>query len=199
MRRGRIWLLALTALVLMAVGNWWLADRRQPAALPAAAGEKRINYALSEFKADFFDRQGTHTLHIAGPRFEHDANTREAVIREPRFIIDPTTAAWRGKAEHGRLERDSEALELLGAVRIEKPEPAGTVTIETERLRYDRRAAIARSPVTASVAQGGNLLVGGTLTLWIDDERMEFENDVHAVYRAGAVAAERRAERAARD
>jgi len=197
--RRRYWLVAALTLAVLIVGNWWINRAVQTEPQAPESVEQRIDYALSEFRAQFFDEQGTPTLNIAGPRLEHDTRNREARITRPRFVIDPSDQAWSGTAEHALIERESRRVMLQGAVRIEKSHPRGTVHIESEEVHYDRAAGTIHSPGPAYMEQSGNQLTGGTLTAWIDDERMELDQDVHAIYRAGNRAGDDAGGTAARD
>lgn len=191
--RRRYWLLAVLGLAVLVTGNWWLnrAWQTEPPVPGTVAPE--VDYALGDFEAQFFDAEGTLTLDIAGPRLEHDAVTRQARIPEPRFVIDPADQAWAGTAELALVQRDSRRLTLQGTVRIEKPHPRGAIRIESDEVQYDRGdnrgAATLHSPGSARMRQDGTELTGGTLTAWIDEERMELEQDVHAIYRPARAAA----------
>lgn len=189
MRHRRYWLLSALALAVLVTGNWWLNQAWQHDPPEPQTVKQDIDYALGNFEAQFFDAEGTLTLDIAGPLLEHDAVTRQARIPDPRFVIDPTHQAWAGTAELALVERDSRRLTLQGNVRIDKPHPRGTIRIESEEVQYDRGAATVHSPGPAVMRQDGTELTGGTLTAWIDEERMELSQDVQAIYRAVRAAA----------
>lgn len=189
MNRRRYWLLSALALAVLVAGNWWLNQAWQPDVPAPETVAQDIDYALGEFEAKFFDAEGTLTLDIAGPSLEHDAVTREARIPEPRFVIDPADQAWAGTADLALVKRDSRRLMLQGTVRIEKPHPRGTLRIESDEIHYERDNATLHSPGPARMRQDGTELTGGTLTAWIDEERMELEQDVHAIYRPARAAA----------
>lgn len=185
----RYWLLFFLTVAALVTGNWWLNRTWQPE-LPAPPVEaQRIDYALSEFRAQFHDAEGTLTLTVSGPRLEHDALTREALITAPRFVIDPNGQAWSGRAERALIDRDSRQLKLYEQVRIDRPHPRGIIRVTTDEMHYDRAAGTVHSPGPAHMEQAGTKLTGGTLTAWIDDEIMELDQDVHAIYRAGGAAA----------
>ncbi|MBS3744550.1 MAG: LPS export ABC transporter periplasmic protein LptC [Wenzhouxiangellaceae bacterium] len=185
----RYWLLSFVAVAALVVGNWWLNHAWQPELPAPPADAQRIDYALDDFRAQFHDAEGTQTLAVSGPRLEHDAQTREARITAPRFAIDPDGQAWSGRARRARIDRDAQQLKLYGQVRIERPHPRGTIRISSDEMHYDRAAGTLHSPGPAHMAQAGTRLTGGTLTAWIDDEFMELDQDVHAIYRAGGAAA----------
>lgn len=189
MNRRRYWLLATLALALLVTGNWWLNQAWQPEPPAPDSVDQRIDYALTGFRAQFFDSEGALSLDVSGPRLEHDALTRQAQITRPRFVIDPADQAWSGTSEHALVERDSRRLVLWGEVKIDKPHPRGTIRMESDEIHYDRSAGTLHSPGTATMQQAGTELTGGTLTAWIDDERMELDQHVHAIYRAGGTAA----------
>jgi len=199
MSRPRFLALAGLALAVLAAGNWWLNRERRPEPPPVDPVAEHIDYALDDFHATFFDQHGTPTLDLSGPRLTHDARTRIAHIESPDFVIRQGPAEWRGSAARARGEREPRVLELEGNVHVERPHPNGRIVIESAMLRYDRAASTLHSPATAHLRQGGNELVGGTLTAWIDDERMELSNDVHAIYRGGVSGSDDRRRRGTDD
>lgn len=186
-RRG-YWAAAVLAVAAAATGNWWLNRAVQPDAAPAIRVDQRIDYALENYRAAFFDRDGRLTLRLAGPRLEHEAATRDARLVEPRFEIEPATQGWSGRSERGLVDRDARVLTLEGSVRMQRPHPRGEVVVESELLEYDDQASTVHSPGAARIEQAGNVLTGGTLTVWIDDERMELNRDAQAIYRAAGPA-----------
>ena len=188
MTRRRYWLLSLVAVAALVIGNWWLNRAWQPERSAPPIEAQRINYALSQFQARFHDDEGTLTLTVFGTRLEHDALTRKARVKAPRFVIDPTGQAWSGRAQRAMIERDSHQLKLYEQVRIERPHPRGTIRITADEMHYDRGAGTVHSPGPAHMEQAGTELTGGSLTAWIDDEIMELDQDVHAIYRAGGAA-----------
>lgn len=189
--RKRYWLLALAVLAAAAAGNWWLDRAVQPQIEPTARSDQRIDYALENFRAAFFDEDGRLTLRVAGPRLEHDAVARVVGVTDPTFEIEPEVQGWKGRSDRGIIDRDARRLTLDGGVEMQRPHPRGELFVESERLVYDEANATVHSPGPAQVAQAGNLLTGGTLTVWIDQERMELTRDAHAIYRAADPAARR--------
>ena len=185
----RYWLLSFLAVAALMAGNWWLNRAWQPGYPAPPAASQRINYALSDFRARLHDSNGTLTLDISGPRLEHDGLTREARITAPRFVIDPAGQAWSGRAEHALIDRDSRQLKLHDRVRIHRPHPRGTIRISTEEMHYEHAAGKLYSPSLTHMEQAGTELTGGTLVAWMDDEIMELDQDVHAIYRVGDTAA----------
>jgi len=187
--RKRYWLAGLVVLAAAAAGNWWLNLAVQPEIGPIARTDQRIDYALENFNAAFFDDSGQLTLRVAGPRLNHDAVTRRATVTEPSFEIGPEVQGWTGRSDRGIIDRNARRLTLEGDVKMQRPDPRGELFIESERLEYDEAHATVHSPGPARVEQAGNLLTGGTLTVWIDQERMELTRDAHAIYRAADPAA----------
>jgi len=189
MKHGRYWLLSILTVAALVAGNWWLGSAWQPKRPAAPAEVQRIDYALSDFRARLRDADGVLTLDISGPRLEHDARTREVWITKPRFVIDPAGQAWKGRAERALIDREARQLLLYDQVRIHRPHPRGTIRIYSDEMHYDRAAGRVFSPGPAQMEQAGTELTGGTLVAWIDDEIMELDRDVHAIYRHGGTAA----------
>ncbi|MGK7295569.1 MAG: LPS export ABC transporter periplasmic protein LptC [Candidatus Wenzhouxiangella sp. M2_3B_020] len=183
MSRRRQWLAGLVALAALVAGNWWLGRSIEPEPPAVQPVDERIDYALDEFSAEFFDADGASTLRVAGPRLTHDAVSREIGILAPTFEIGASDQPWRGRAETGRVIRDADRLILRGDVVLQRSHRRGPVTVESRLLAYDRDAATVTSPGPARMRQNGTELAGGTLTVWVDEERMEFRQDAHAIYR----------------
>jgi len=191
LNRDRYWLAGIMALVLLVAGNWWLSRTPERVPVEPAGPDRDINYALDSFSARMFDAEGRLELSVSGPKLVHHAESRRAIITRPQFLIDPDGARWSGRADSGVLLRADDQLHLIGSVTIEKPHPRGQIRIESDELHYDRQTATVRSPGPARLQQDGTELAGGTLKLWIDDERMELENDVRAIYRGAGGADDR--------
>jgi LPS export ABC transporter protein LptC len=181
--RRRTWWLASAVLVLAVATNWWIAQRGDL----GDAGPERppvpFDYALTDFEAVLIDDTGRETLRVRGPRLEHDPDTRTALITDPDFVVAGDEADWQGRAERGRLARDDDRLELEGRVVLNRPHPRGMLRIETERLDYERADGRLTSPGRVRFTQAGTELVGGTLTYLLNDDRVELQDDVHAIYR----------------
>lgn len=183
MTRRRQWLAGLAALGVLVAGNWWLGRTIEPEPPAVAPVDQRIDYALGAFSAEFFDADGASALRVAGPSLTHDAVSREVRILSPTFEIGAGSEPWRGRADTGLIIRDADRLILRGDVVLQRSHRRGPVTVESRQLDYDRDAATVISPGPARMRQNGTELAGGTLTVWVDEERMEFRQDAHAIYR----------------
>ncbi|MDT8409465.1 MAG: LPS export ABC transporter periplasmic protein LptC [Wenzhouxiangellaceae bacterium] len=184
LKQRHYWAIAIATLVLLLARNWWLGESASPPDSPESLPDRRTDYVLSDFDAQFLDANGRLEFSVRGPLLEHDAVTRQARITRPEFAIDPNGEKWSGNADWALLKRASDQLQLFGSAVIEKPHPRGLILIRSEQLDYDRNTATLHSPETAHMQQAGSELTGGTLTVWINDERMELEDHVHAIYRA---------------
>ena len=169
----------------LVAGNWWLNRAWQPGYPPAPAASQRINYALSDFQ---------------GPAPRHRRNA------DPGYFRPPAGTRWtdpRG-AYHGTAFRDRSGRSgLVGPRRIgfDRSRFAPTQAVRSgphrppaparhhpnlhrgNALRH--AAGKLHSPGLTHMEQAGTELTGGTLVAWIDDEIMELDQDVHAIYRVG--------------
>lgn len=197
MTTRRTWLAASAVLVLALIGNWWLTRTDSGEDRGDGRATATFDYALSEFDAVLFDEAGQISMKVSGPRLEHDPETRNARLIQPRFVLPAEEADWNGRADHGLIVRNDQTLTLLGNVEATRPHPRGQLLIEAQRLDHDRIAGQLTSDQPVRVSQAGSELTGGTLVYFLNDDRVELEDDVHAIYR-DAVAGrddDRRAER----
>lgn len=190
MRRARYGVAAVLGLAALVAGNWWLNRVFEAEPPPPPVVDSRIDYALRDFTAAFFDTEGRQTLRVSGPALAHDALTLEARIESPTFELEPGEGEWSGRADRGIVERDVQRLTLIGNVTMTRPDRRGPLRVASERVIYERPGNVARSPGPARVEQAGDLLTGGSLEIWIDEERVELTDDVHAIYRGAGAAAD---------
>ena len=183
MKRKSYWLLASLTLVLLLAGQWWLNRSDDQRSAPIALQDQPIDYALTDFTAEFFNDQGELDLIVQAPRLEHRADTRQAHITEPVFTLTGQQPSWRGQAETGLIDRTLEQMELSGRVIARQAHPDGEIRVESDHIRYDRNRQDLHSPGPARISQAGTELRGGTLTVWLNEQRAELENDVQGTYR----------------
>lgn len=183
MNRRRTWILASIALIALLVGNWWLSRSQEATGDEDGRVAAPFDYALTDYEAVLFDADGNESLRVAGPRLEHDPESRTALLQDPRFTLPGERADWQGRADRGRLSRDDETLLLEGRVELVQPQPRGPLRVTTERLAFERPAGVLRSDRPTRITQAGTELVGGTLTYLLNDDRVELQDDVHAIYR----------------
>lgn len=195
MTRRKTWLAAIVALVLALTANWWLGQQAEPGPGSAAREGIAFDYALSDFNAEFFDEPGIRSMTLSGTRMEHNPISRIAQVTEPRFTITADDGPWSGHARRGMLERESGRFRLFDEVELDKPHPRGTLRVRTNQLDYAQPEAIVRSPGPATLTQAGTELVGGTLTVYLNDEQVELENNVKATYRSAGRASDDRGNR----
>lgn len=185
--KRRVFAAAALALLAALMVRWWW-----PAGVPEtdrpSPPDPRFDYVLGDFHARFYDDKGHLDLELRGPRLEHTEAARQALIIDPDFRIRSDDAVWDGHARSALLQRESDHLTLERDVVVTRPHPRGPVTIRSERIDYDRAAGRIHAPDRARVTQAGTELTGGTLTVWIEDERMELDNHVEAIYRPGGAA-----------
>ncbi|MDX1626036.1 MAG: LPS export ABC transporter periplasmic protein LptC [Wenzhouxiangellaceae bacterium] len=182
MSRRRLWTLAVATLLALVGVQWWLADGDRDAAVAVDPGAPRIDYALVDFELRTFDERGRPDLRLSGPELRHEATTRTAIARAPSFEL---ADGWSGSARRATLDREAGRIRLTGNVLLQRPHPRGTVFVESEEMIVDRPAGTIVSPGAARIEQAGTNLTGGTLTVRVDEQRMELDNHVEAIYRAG--------------
>ncbi|AKS41019.1 LPS export ABC transporter periplasmic protein LptC [Wenzhouxiangella marina] len=176
MRRALV-LTAAASLVSVFAFRWWLpAEHRATPTL--ALPDTRFDYSLGDYQALFHDDQGRPELRIRGPRLEHDANSRTVRLDQPRFSLLDDSGAWEGRADHGEFQREESLLLLSGQVQLERATPTGPVRLETEALQHQRPARTISADVPVRLSRPGTELDAGGLMMHLDNETVEFSDDV---------------------
>lgn len=173
----RIVLIACLALVL-ALGIRWLMPSDRSATPPVTVPDTQFDYTLSDYSARFRDGDDTVELTLSGPRLEHVWAERIARLESPEFHIEPDGADWQGSSERGRVLRDDELLVLEGGVTLVHRGGRGEIVVETERLRYDRRARTITSDAPVSITQTESRLRSGGLRIELDNNLLELTDGV---------------------
>ncbi|MEM1082017.1 MAG: LPS export ABC transporter periplasmic protein LptC [Pseudomonadota bacterium] len=184
MSRRSLWLLAALTLIL-AVGSQWWFNRSQPAgsSMQNLSGQP-IDYALSEFRAEFYSPEAALELIIEAPRLEHLDQQRQAIIHQPRFELLSQQPPWLGSAQTALIDREHQWLDMTATVVLRQRHAKGEILVQSEHIRYDRSRQQLHSPESAQISQAGTELHGGTLTLWLDEQRAELNNDVQGIFRS---------------
>ncbi|NEP61789.1 MAG: LPS export ABC transporter periplasmic protein LptC [Symploca sp. SIO2G7] len=179
----RFWLLAATTVILVLLSQWWL-DRDPRSTTPISSfSDTPVDYALTDFSAEFYNANGELDLVVGSPRLEHRADTRQARVERPEFSLTQHAPAWNGRADSARIDRNLEQLELTGNVEIFSEHHEGEIRLESALLLYDRQLETLRSPGPARLSQPGTELKGDTLTLWLQPQRAELNQNVQGTYR----------------
>ncbi len=175
--KRRVVVAACLALIMVVLVRWQFPDDRSTR-ISTTLPDTRFDYTLTDFSARFRDVDGTVELILSGPRLEHDAGTRIATLRAPEFHIQPTGADWQGRADHGRLLRDSEEMVLEGNVVLEHPAPGGMITITTEQLHHRAAQRTIEAVSEVEMTQPGSFVRAGSLIIRLDDDIVEFFDHV---------------------
>ncbi|MEM7054938.1 MAG: LPS export ABC transporter periplasmic protein LptC, partial [Pseudomonadota bacterium] len=170
-------------LVLLVAGHWWQTRFDDQLVAPLALQDQAIDYALTDFTAEFFNLQGELDLIVQAPKLEHRADTRQAHIDEPIFTLVNQAPTWHGEARTALIDRNLEQIELAGQVVARRAHENGEIQVESDRIRYDRNSELLHSPGPARLSQPGTELRGDTLTVWLNEQRAELEHDVQGTYR----------------
>lgn len=173
-------LVIAASLVLIGVVSfrWWLPGEHSTRAT-ISLPDTRFDYSLTDYQARFHDALGQPELNVAGPRLEHDAETRVVSLTEPEFSVTAADGDWQGQARRGRFTRDEALLELEDTVIITRDQPAGRLTIATEALQHLRPARTISADVPVTVTRPGTELTAGGLMIHLDNETVELSNDVY--------------------
>ncbi len=178
----RLLSIAIVALVAVWVVGWWLALNER-SDVPSPETQAAYDYVLTDYRIQRIGEDGRLILELSGPRLAQLAATERIEITSPVFTIEPAGANWRGRAESAELLRDVDELVLRGNVILTHPHQRGEVRVESEQVHYLANRRTAFSPGLARVTQAGTELSGGTLSVHLDQQRIEFANEVQGLYR----------------
>lgn len=173
----RVVLIACLALV-VALGIRWLMPTDRSATPPITMPDTQFDYTLSDYSARFRDAEDRVELTLSGPRLEHVWAERVARLQSPEFHIEPEEADWRGSADSGRVLRDDEMLVLEGDVTLVHRAERGEIRVQTDRLRYDRRARTITSDTPVAITQAESRLQSGGLRIELDKNTLELTDGV---------------------
>ena len=178
-RNGVILLAALTAF------SFWLgrsgSDPRQE---PISGLDTRLDYALHEFEARYFDAGGKQAVRLRAPTLSNDANSGIGVIENPSFEVVQDGNRWNIVAESATVTADREHIVLAGGVNMRRRDPvtAGWLEVNTSEITLDVLPRIARSDQPVVIQEGGNVLEAVGFRIDMNDNSFHLDDQVKGRY-----------------
>ena len=99
-------LLGIAVVGLLTAVSFWLNRDPDDDGPSAIAGlDTRLNYALQDFEALYYDQRGNLAGKVIAPRLANDAETGIGVIEEPRFQVVHEGRHWTILSEAATVTR----------------------------------------------------------------------------------------------
>lgn len=96
----------------------------------------RLDYRFDGVDYRELDEQGKPFFRLTTPHLTHDPEQDLAIAQTPNILVKQAERDWYISAEEGFLQRDSNAVQLLGHVLIASEDAIPPMRMESEELRY---------------------------------------------------------------
>jgi len=98
-------------------------------------------------------------------------------------------------AETGTLDQDGQTAKLAGGVQV----TSGPMAVQIEEIAWDEAQRVARSDYVATLSHGDNRIVGDSIAIFPDDDRVELGGGTATIQLAAAEDTEKKRESAPTD
>lgn len=175
----------IVALSLLAASSYWLIRDAEQEEQTAIRGlDPRLDYALRNFEADYFDQQGQLAARVEAPLLTNDAATGVGRIERPRFEVVHAGALWTILSESATVTRDRERVLFAGAVSMVREEQTGTLPLQvrSSEVTLEVGPRIVRSENAVAIREGENILEATGFSLDLTQELFQLASDVRGQY-----------------
>lgn len=183
MPRRTVW--GIAALGLLAATSFWLTrDVEQEEQASIRGLDPRLDYALRNFEARYFDQQGQLAALVRAPVLANDAATGVGRIEAPRFEIVHEGALWTILSESATLTPDRELVRFAGAVSVTREEAGASqpLEIQTSEATLEIAPRIVRSAAEVAIREGDNTLEATGFRLDMLGETFQLDSNVRGRY-----------------
>jgi LPS export ABC transporter protein LptC len=175
----------ILALGLLAAFSFWLtrdAGQEEQAAIYGL--DPRLDYALRNFEARYFDQQGRLAARVEAPVFANDAATGEGRIEQPRFEIVHEGALWTILSESAILTPDRERVRFAGIVDMvrEEASTAQPLEVQSSEVILEIGPRIVRSTRAVAIREGDSTLEATGFRLDMTKETFQLASKVRGRY-----------------
>jgi LPS export ABC transporter protein LptC len=175
----------IAAVGLLAALSFWLNRESGEDAPSAIAGlDTRLNYALQDFKARYYDQQGRLAGTVTAPRLANDAETGIGVIDRPRFQVVHEGHHWTILSESATVSPDQERVVFSGPVSLLGRDQAqgGEVSIQTSEVTLEIDPRVAHSDEAITIVEDRNTLNAFGFRLDMTTEQFHLDKQVEGHY-----------------
>jgi len=177
--RGILVLAVLTAAV------FWLgrsgSDRRQD---PISGLDTRLNYALHDFEARYFDADGKSAVNLWAPILTNNASSGIGIIEQPRFNVVQDGNLWSIVAESATVTADREQIILAGKVNMRRVDPVTERLLEvtTNEMILDVTPRVVHSDRPVVILEDGDKLEAVGFSIDMINESYHLDDQVKGRY-----------------
>lgn len=177
--------LGIAAVGVLAALSFWLnrdPGHDQPSAI--AGLDTRLNYALQDFEAQYFDEQGRLAGKLTAPRLANDAETGIGTIERPRFEVMHEGRHWTILSETATVTSDHEFVLFSGRVDMlgKDPELDREVKVRTSEVTLEIEPRMVRSDAEITMLEGTSALNAHGFRLDMTSNQFHLASRVEAHY-----------------
>ena len=170
--------------LLTAVSFWANRDGDRRATAPISGLDTRLDYALYDFEAHYYDTGGRLAASIEAPNLANDAATGVGTIRSPDMRVLHPDSEWNIEAQSATISPGRDEIVLRGEVDMVRIDPAtgARVDVHTAEVVFEVVPRIARSRSAVEVIDGDDRLRAVGFHLDLATNRFSLLNDVRGIY-----------------
>ena len=176
------WAGLLAVFAIAAIALWQWQDRPSPAPARAPDSDQLEAYAR-EVRLQASDENGAVTWQVEAPTARYFERPARWALDTPRWVLATADGPpWRGRSRLARSMLDTDRVEVIGDVIMQRMQPAGATRLETAYLEVRPGRSQARTPAAVSLHGPGYDVDAIGARLWLDEERLELLDDVAGHY-----------------
>jgi len=175
----------ITALILLSFISFWMSrSHDDDGPQPVAGLDPKLDYVLRDFELQFFDELGQPTMNMQAPVLRNDPRLKFGTVEQPIIKLNQEDAVWDLSSELATVTADKEHVQLIGAVRVKRNEPATGNWVELDtrdvKIEVTPQTAITNQPV--SMFDGYNRVDAIGLELNMKTKMYTLKQQVKATY-----------------
>lgn len=178
-RNGIILLAVLTATV------FWLGRSSQERSAPPITGlDTKLDYALRQFEARYFDADGRQAARMWAPILTNDAVSGVAVVENPRFEVMHEGSLWNIIAESATVAADRERILLAGKVNMRRmaPDSLEWLEVNTSEMTLEVTARVAHSDQPVVIMDDNSTMEAVGFSIDMRDDSFHLDDQVKGRY-----------------